>query len=84
MWELLAGSSHIFSLGGKARPYAKTIDPEKWFYDKELYYFLDQIKRATYHECLNDFIADDPSRTVKYRISFKIDKIENEFKNEKI
>lgn len=78
-WEPVCGTSHIVSLGGKFKPYSKCIDPERWFMTKEIYQMLDSFRRMVYHECMRDFLEDDPARLVTYRITYHIEKLEGGF-----
>ena len=81
-WEYINGTSLVFTLGGTHKPYSKTIETERWFMDKEMYQFLDHIRRMIYHETLQDFLERDPAHATKYRINISIDKIEGAQRDE--
>ncbi len=75
-WDYINGTSFVFTLGGEHKPYSKAIDQEHWFMDKNIYQFLDHMRRMMFHECLQDFLSRNPDEMTKYRINFSIEKVE--------
>lgn len=75
-WDYINGTSLVFTLGGDHKPYSKAIETERWFMDKEIYQYLDQIRCMIYHECINDFLSRKPEEMTKYRVNISIEKIE--------
>lgn len=76
VWDYLDGTSFLVTLGGKVKPYSKTIEHERWFMDKEVYQHLDHVRRMLFHVVMTDFLASDPDAPTSYRLNISIDKLE--------
>lgn len=81
-WELINGTSEVLTLGGKTKPYSNVNENEKWFMTTQIYHMIDSFRRMVYHEIMNDFLDDDPKRTVAYRINYSIEKLEGGYLND--